>query len=267
MVTIKEYVQNRKEELKKIFEQLPSKPHLVIVQVNQDEASNAYVRGKIKDCAFVGAKCTHKLLDVTTKEEELLSLIDKLNKDLTVNGIIVQLPLPIGIEEEKIKNAIDPSKDVDGFHPLSKLSPCTPKGIINYLVDMGYEFAGKNACVIGRSNIVGKPMAKLLLAKSMNVTVLHSKTKEEDLKFYTDHADLIIVAVGKKGIFKSTTLKENCIIMDVGINRMDGVLYGDVNEETKASFISPVPGGVGLLTRLCLLENLHLCFLMQKENK
>ena len=257
-MTIKEYVKARKEEIKAEVAAMSKKPNLVIVQLNEDEASKAYVKGKLKDAAELGINAKLIKLPVETTEKQLLKQIDKLNKNKKVDGFIVQMPLPKQIDEEKVKLAVAPSKDVDGFHPMSELSPCTPQGIMNYLKHEGTQFVGKNAVVIGRSNIVGKPMAKLLLKESCNVTVLHSKTSKEDMKDYLAKADIIVVAVGKMHLINSSfKFKENAIIVDVGINRdADGKLHGDVEPGLPVALQTPVPGGVGLITRLCLMENL-----------
>lgn len=262
---IKEYVKIRKNEIKSLLDSFSTTPKLIIIQLNEDEASNAYVKGKIKDLTFVGARFEHILLPTPTKEDELLAIIDKYNKDSDVDAILVQMPLPPHINEDKIKEAIIPNKDIDGFHPMSKLNPCTPQGIINYLKKEEIEFTGKNAVVIGRSNIVGKPLAKMLLSLNCNVTILHSKTKEEDMAFYLKHADIVCVAVGKKYFIETQVLKEDTVVVDVGINRIDGVLYGDCAPNLKVKLQTPVPGGVGLLTRLTLLDNLLICYELNRK--
>ena len=255
-MTIKEYVKTRKEELKKEVAELATPVNFVIVQLNEDDASNAYVRGKLKDAAELGVKAELIKLPVDTSEAELLKLIDKLNKDSKVDGFIVQMPLPKQINEETIKLAISPDKDVDGFHPLSKLNPCTPQGIMNYLKHEGVELLGKNAVVIGRSNIVGKPMAKMLLKESCNVTVLRSKTAFEDMYRYLANADIVVVAIGKKHLIDDRfEFKPTATLVDVGINRDENGLHGDILPERKVKLQTPVPGGVGLLTRLALMEN------------
>lgn len=253
---IKEYVAMRKKQIRDEVANMKIKPHLAIVQVNEDEGSNAYIRGKMKDAEELGVLATHIKLPIDTKEEAVLSIVNSLNDDPEINGFIVQMPLPKHISEDKVKLAIAPRKDVDGFHPLSPLTACTPRGIFDYLRYLGVDVMGKNAVVIGRSNIVGKPMAALLIKASANVTVLHSKTKPEDMKFYLEHADLIVVAIGKKWLIDGYAFKESAIIVDVGINRVDGVLYGDVKPGQKVAIQTPVPGGVGPLTRLALFENL-----------
>lgn len=257
MEDIKNYVLNKKAALKEEISTLNRDICLAIVQVNDDIASNVYIKGKLKDLEEVGMKSKFIKLDNLTTQDELLNVISKLNEDETVNGIIVQLPLPESIDEYIIKKAIIPSKDADGFSPLAIVDPATPKGILNYLIDNDYKFDGKNAVVIGRSEIVGKPMAKLLLEKNMNCVVLHSHTTEEDKRFYLEHADLIVVSVGKEKVLDKTyKLKKDAVVIDVGINRVDGKLVGDCEKDLDVYFQSSVPGGVGLLTRLQLLMNL-----------
>ena len=256
-MTIKEFVSKRKEEIKGYVSGLAIKPFLVIVQVNDDVASNAYVKGKLKDASELGINAELKKLPTSTSEEELLNIINILNKDNKVDAFIVQMPLPKHINEEKIKNAISPEKDVDGFHPLSELNPCTPQGIIDYLHAENILLQGKNALVMGRSNIVGKPMAKLLLKENCNVTVVHSKTTSEDMHFYVKHADIIVIAIGKQGYLDdSYEYKKDAVIIDVGISRDETGLHGDAIPNLPVRLQTPVPGGVGLLTRLSLIENL-----------
>ena len=256
-MTIKEYVASRKEAIKKYVEGLEVKPHLVIVQVNEDQASNAYVKGKLKDCAELGINGELIKLPLDTTEEAILSLIDSLNNDDSVDAFIVQMPLPKQINEEKVKLAVSPKKDVDGFHPLSELNPCTPQGIIDYLHSENINLVGKNALVMGRSNIVGKPMAKLLLKEHCNVTVVHSRTTPEDMRFYVNHADIIVIAIGKMHYLdESYTYKKDAVIVDVGISRDENGLHGDAKPNLPVKLQTPVPGGVGLLTRLSLIENL-----------
>ena len=256
-MTVKEYVAKRKEEIKQIVLSLDKKPCIAIVQVNEDAGSNAYVKGKLKDAAELGIQADLIKLPLDTNEEELLKVIDELNKDNIHDGFIVQMPLPKQINEEKIKLAVSPAKDVDGFHPLSSLSPCTPKGIMNYLHHEGIQILGKNAVVLGRSNIVGKPMAKLLLKESANVTVLHSKTTPEDMARYIANSDIIVVAIGKQHFLDNRfKYKESAAIIDVGISRDENGLHGDALPDLPVRLQTPVPGGVGLLTRLALYENL-----------
>ena len=256
-MTIKEYVKAKKAEIRDLVLSMPKKPKLVIVQINEDEASYAYIRGKLKDAADLGIEAELIKLPLETSQEELLKKIDELNHDDSVDGFIVQMPLPKQINEETIKLAIAPEKDVDGFHPLSKLDPCTPRGIMNYLNAENIKIQGKNAVVIGRSNIVGKPMAKLLLAANANVTVLHSKTSFEDMNNYIANADIIVIAIGKAGFLdEKFSYKPNAILVDVGINRLEDGLHGDAINNLPVGLQTPVPGGVGLLTRLALYENL-----------
>jgi len=254
---IREYVEQEKRKLKDLIAPLELKPHLVIIQVNEDQGSNTYIRGKIADAAEVGIEAELIKLPITTSEQELLSLIAQLNHDVKVHGFIVQMPLPSQINEEKVKRAVAPDKDIDGFHPDTKLIACTPKGIVDYLESEGVQFSGKNALVIGRSNIVGKPTAKLLLQKNATVTVAHSKTTQAAMHFYVEHADIIVVAVGHKYYLDHTyNFKEDAILVDVGINRIDGVTYGDIEPGRPVFLQTPVPGGIGLLTRLSLMKNL-----------
>ena len=256
-MTIKEYVASRKQEIKEYVEGLEVKPHLVIVQLNEDQASNAYVKGKLKDSAELGINADLIKLPVETSEEELLKLIDGLSHDDTVDAFIVQMPLPKHINEEKNKLAVSPKKDVDGFHPLSELNPCTPQGIIDYLHAEGVQMQGLNALVIGRSNIVGKPMGKLLLKENCNVTTVHSKTTKDDMAFYIKHADIIVIAIGRQHFLdEKYEYKKDAIIVDVGISRDETGLHGDAVPNLPVKLQTPVPGGVGLLTRLSLIENL-----------
>ena len=256
MQNIKEYVANRKLVLKEELKE--TNLRAVIVQVGNVEASNRYVRNKIKDLEEVGIKTELLHFDEHISEEALLLAIKGLNNDEFVTGYLVQLPLPKHISEEKVNLTIDPAKDIDGFHPLSKTVAATPLGVYNYLKAMNYNFSGKNAVIIGRSHIVGRPMHKLLLDANMNVTILHTRTSEEDKRFYLEHADLIVVAAGKAGVVnKSYKLKESAVIMDVGINfNEEGKLIGDCEKDLPVAFQSPVPGGCGLLTRLAVIENL-----------
>lgn len=253
---IKEYVAQEKLALKHAIEGLEIKPRLVIVQMNDDPASNAYVKGKLKDCDEVGIISELIKLPLDASEEELFNLLDELNNRDDVSGYIVQMPLPRHIDEEKVKLYVNPSKDVDGFHPCSSFVACTPKGVIDYLKAEGISFSGKNAVVIGRSNIVGRPLAKLLIDLSTNCTVLHSRTKEEDKIRYLENADLIFTAVGRKWLLDETiSYKSDAVIVDIGIVRDEGKLYGDCKPGLKVKLQTPVPGGVGLLTRLSLLKN------------
>ena len=256
MQNIKEYVANKKLVLKEELKE--TNLRAVIVQVGNVEASNRYVRNKIKDLEEVGIKTELLHFDEHISEEALLFAIKGLNNDEFVTGYLVQLPLPKHISEEKVNLAIDSTKDLDGFHPLSKTVAATPLGVYNYLKAMNYNFSGKNAVIIGRSHIVGRPMHKLLLDANMNVIMLHTKTSEEDKRFYLEHADLIVVAAGKVGVVNNSyKLKESAVIMDIGINfDENGKLIGDCEKDLPVAFQSPVPGGCGLLTRLAVIENL-----------
>lgn len=258
MQTVKEFVAERKKLLSELVKGKGKPPRFAVIQVGDVPSSNAYVRGKLKDADEIGIIPVHIHLPEEITQEALLSEVERCNKDPEICGLIVQLPLPKHISEEAVKLAIDPKKDIDGFHPLSSFDPCTPKGIIMYLESIGFSFAGKNAVVLGRSNIVGKPMAKMLLARSCNVTVLHSKTTEEDKAFYIAHADLIVVAIGRQGFLDERfTYLPSAIVVDVGINRgEDGHLHGDAVPSLPVSLQTPVPGGVGLLTRLALMQNI-----------
>ena len=241
-------------------------PGLAVVLVGEDPASQVYVGRKAKACAEVGFLSREYKLPAETDEEKLLKIIKKLNKDKFIHGILVQLPLPKHISTEKIIAAIDPHKDVDGFHPYNVgglvtgtplFIPCTARGIMELLARAGIELAGKEAVVVGRSNIVGKPIALLLLAQNATVTMCHSRTK--DLPLVTGRADVLIAAIGKPHMIKANMVKEGAVVIDVGVNRLrDGKLAGDVAFDevaAKASFITPVPGGVGPMTIAMLMQN------------
>ena len=241
-------------------------PHLVVVLVGNNPSSISYVTGKEKACDFVGIKNTTLRLDENISEEELVKIIQDLNADESVDGILVQLPLPKHINEETIIETISIAKDVDGFHPLNVANlwlkkecmlPCTPKGIIKLLEKANVDVAGKNAVVIGRSNIVGLPISKLLLDRNATVTIVHSKTP--NIAEVTSQADILIVAVGKARMLKKHMVKPGAVVIDVGVNRDEnGKLCGDVDfdeVEPIASVITKVPGGVGPMTICCLMEN------------
>ena len=282
----KEIAQNLRNSLKKEISELKNKfrnvPGLAVVQVGNIAASSVYVKAKTKNAEEVGIEVIDHHLEESIPEEELLKLINTLNNKNNVHGILVQLPLPKHMNEHTILDSIHPDKDADGFHPVNvgKLSiaahndenlliPCTPYGCLIMLKGLNIDLIGKNAVVIGRSNIVGKPMAQLLIKESCTVTIAHSKTK--DLPGLCKNADIIIAAVGRPKMVKGEWVKEGAIVIDVGINRVeilkDGekktVLVGDVeyNEvEKKASAITPVPGGVGPMTIACLLRNTTIAF-------
>jgi len=259
---VKESVKVRADELKKFGVE----PTLAVVLVGEDKASQTYVRAKEKACNEYGIKSVAHRLSENTTQNELLALINVLNLDDSIHGILVQLPLPKHIDTNVVLAAIDPRKDVDGFHAvnvgklvsgLEGFVPCTPLGVMEILKEYGIDVAGLNAVVIGRSNIVGKPMANLLLNASATVTVTHSKTK--NLKEICKNADLIVAAIGKPFFLKADMVKDGAVVVDVGINRLDdGRLVGDVDFEEvapKCSYITPVPGGVGPMTIAMLLNN------------
>ena len=258
MQEIKAYVENQKTLIKNQVAEMKTPPHIAIIQVGDVDASNRYVKNKIKDCEDCGIKCDLFKYTEDLTEESLLEVINYLNLDACINGYIVQLPLPRHINEQKIMSMIAPEKDLDGFNKQSVTTPATPFGIYSYLKDMNYDFTGKNAVIIGRSAIVGKTMASLLLKESMNTAVIHSKTLELDKRYYIEHADLIVVATGCRNTLNSSyKLKEDAVIFDVGINLDEqNKLCGDCSKNLKVAFQSPVPGGVGLLTRLALIKNI-----------
>lgn len=255
------------------------KPHLAVILVGEDPGSVSYVKGKEKASIEVGIKNTTIIQPVTITQEELLEIIAQLNEDSSVDGILVQLPLPKHINQTYVINSIHPNKDVDGFHPSNVASlylkqpgiiPCTPKGIMEVLASVDVSIEGKKACVIGRSNIVGLPVSKLLLDKNATVTIAHSRTK--DLCEVTKNADILIAAVGKPLFVKKEMVKEGAIVIDVGVNRnpVTNKLCGDVDFEEvkdKASYITKVPGGIGPMTITCLIENTIECFLKHMEEQ
>ena len=241
-------------------------PGLAVVLVGQDPASQVYVRNKVKACEDYGLRSTLERFDASLSEEALLARVYALNADPAVHGILVQLPLPKHIDAHKVIEAIDPSKDVDGFHVASAGAlmvgrpgfwPCTPHGCIKMLDSIGYELRGKHALVIGRSNIVGKPMAMMLLARSATVTICHSATA--NLKALTLQADVVVAAVGKRNMLTADMVKPGAVLIDVGMNRDDaGKLCGDIDFAAcseVAGWITPVPGGVGPMTIAMLLAN------------
>ena len=286
LINGKEIAQNLRDSIKKEIEDLKSEigkvPGLAVVQVGNVAASSIYVKAKTKSAKEVGIDVIDHHLPEKTTQEELLKIIQSLNNQDNINGILVQLPLPKHINEQIILDSIHPNKDADGFHPLNvgKLSiasnnnenlliPCTPYGCLIMLKGLGVELSGKNAVVIGRSNIIGKPMAQLLLKESCTVTIAHSKTK--DIQNICQKADIIVAAVGVPQMVKGDWIKKNAIVIDVGINRIEveiegkikNKLVGDVNfDEAKvhASAITPVPGGVGPMTIACLLRNTTMAF-------
>jgi len=253
-------------EAAQLFESTGKKPKLTVVILGENPASQSYVRSKKKSAADVGFDSDVIELPAQTTESDLLSLIEKLNDDGDVHGILVQLPLPDHIDEQAVIRKISIEKDVDGFHPeqvgglsigLDVLEPCTPSGIIALLDFYDIDVAGMNAVIVGRSNIVGKPIANMLLKKDATVTIAHSRTK--NLADVTRQADLVVVAIGRPHFLTADMVKEGVVVVDVGINRTDeGKLVGDidfVDVEKKASYITPVPGGVGPMTITMLLSN------------
>lgn len=255
---IKEYVAEQKAAISAQLDMAKCKLSLLIIQVGHNPASDIYVRNKQKDAEEVGIKCEIANFEETVTQDELLNFIQACNTSPSITGFIVQLPLPAHISEEAIKLAISPDKDVDGFHPLSKTVPATPLGIYKYLKAMQFNFDGKNAVILGRSNIVGKPMHQLLLKENMNAIMLHTHTSESDKKYYLQRADLIVVATGHRNTLTADyKLKKSAVVIDVGINRNEeGKVCGDCAKDLPVKFQSPVPGGCGLMTRLAVIENL-----------
>ena len=265
------------EDLKEKINKLSNSPNLTVVMVGEDKASKIYVKNKEKIAKKMGIDTNTIYLNSETTTDELLSIIERLNKDKSVNGILVQLPLPKHIDENLVLEKISPLKDVDGFHPknLGKLMinnasmiPCTPLGIIKLLDFYNIELEGKNVVILGRSNIVGKPMLHLLLQKNATVTITHSYTK--NLKDITKKADILIVAIGKSNFITKEYIKDNAIIVDVGINRVDNKIMGDVDFNSvkdKVSFITPVLGGVGPLTITMLMYQTYIAYLNQNKEK
>ena len=265
-----------KAEIAEKVKELPARfgrvPHLVVILVGEDPASQVYVRNKGRACEAVGFRSTTLVLPADTPEEALLAKIRELNADDAVDGILVQMPLPAQIDEKKVIRTISIEKDVDGFHPLNVAAlwqrmpcavPCTPKGIMKLLAAAGVDPKGKRAVVIGRSNIVGLPVAKLLLDANATVTLCHSRTV--NLAEVTRQAEILVVATGRAKMITGNMVSEGAVVIDVGMNTDEqGKLCGDVDFATvapKASFITPVPGGVGPMTIACLMENTLECFL------
>lgn len=281
VISGKELSARLKEEMAAQVAAFPDKygrvPHLVVILVGEDPGSVSYVTGKAKASEVVGIRNTTIRRPDTITETELLTLIDQLNKDDSVDGVLVQLPLPKHISEDKVIAAIAKEKDVDGFHPLNVAAlwqkqdcvlPCTPKGIIKMLKAAGVEIKGKRAVVVGRSNIVGLPVVKLLLDENATVTIAHSRTA--DLPSVTRNAEILVVAVGRPKFVTDDMVADGAVVIDVGVNRDPdtGKLCGDVDFaaiEPKASVITPVPGGVGPMTICCLMENTIECFLRKMQ--
>ena len=265
------------EQVKTFPEKYGRVPHLVVILVGEDPASQSYVKGKAKAAEVGGIKNTTILKPADISEAELLGLIDQLNADDTVDGILVQLPLPDHISEDKVIAAISKDKDVDGFHPLNVAAlwmkqpctvPCTPEGIIRMLEEANVEIKGKRAVVIGRSQIVGLPVSKLLLDRNATVTICHSRTK--DLAAVTREAEILVVAIGRPKFVTKDMVAPGAVVIDVGVNRdpETGKLCGDVDYdavEPIASVITPVPGGVGPMTITCLMQNTIKLFLRKMQ--
>ena len=254
------------ENIKKEVLKLKKRPVLTVIITDDNEAGKVYVRNKQKACEKTGIESVTTYFPKDVSEQDILAKIKDLNNDKNVDAILVQLPLPPHIDTEKVLNSISAEKDADGFHYINagkmftgqkpNSIACTPKGIIRLLDEYKFDFAGKNAVVIGRSNIVGKPMAQLLTQRNSTVTLCHSQTKNID--FYTKNADLIVVAIGKPKFLTGDMVKEGVTVIDVGISRVNGKLSGDVDFETvapKANLITPVPGGVGPMTVAMLIQN------------
>ena len=254
-----------KSDIKSKVKNYLIKPTLAVIQIGNDEASNIYINSKRKACEYVGINFIHAKFDEDTNEQEIINKIIELNNDSYVNGILIQLPIPKKFDTYKLLNLINKNKDVDGltdinmgllFKDNNNLVPCTPQGIVKLLEEYNIDLNGKHAAVVGKSNLVGKPLAMLLLQEGTTVTICHSKTV--DLKQYTKQADILICAVGKKDLITKDMVKEHAVVVDVGMNRLDGKLYGDVDFENIkdiASYITPVPGGVGPMTVAMLLSN------------
>jgi len=254
------------EEIKALKEKGSGVPKLVVVLAGDDPASQVYVRNKEKACAEVGLLSEVRRIPSTVKEKELIDIVRQLNKDKAIQGILVQLPLPSGISELAVLNEISPEKDVDGLHPMNMgkllkgenplFIPCTPQGIIELVLSTGIEIKGKEAVVVGRSNIVGKPVALLLLQNHATVTICHSRTR--DLGEVTRRAEILVVAVGSPGIVRGDMVRKDAVVIDVGSNRVGEKLVGDVDFDSAkeaAGYITPVPGGVGPMTIAMLLKN------------
>lgn len=261
---------------KKIKEEIESEnitPHLAVIQIGDNKASNVYIKNKKKACFDVGISFDHIKFNETISESLVIDEIKRLNNDISVNGILVQLPLPLGFDEGKIINAIDPLKDVDGLtYPNvgnlvlenDCLVPCTPLGVMELLKYYNVNLCGKNVCLVGRSNLVGKPLIQLLLKENATLSICHSKSL--DIKSYTKMADVLIVSAGHPNLITKDMVKEGAVIIDVGINKEGNILCGDVcfdEVRKKAKLITPVPGGVGPMTVSCLLKNVVKAYKIQ----
>ena len=267
MLSCKEYTDLRKKELKAYIEEKGLKPKLVVIQVGDRPESNSYIRGKMRDCKEVGIECEVRKYPYNTKTDRLIDHIRESNRDRETHGIIVQLPLPDHVDVKRIQSWIVEDKDVDGFNINSPFDPCTPSGVIGYLKHVGYDFEGKDALVIGRSDIVGKPLARMLTDLDCTVTLAHSKTPDESIVYHSDRTDIIFTAIDKIEYFamiQTSNTKQIPDIIDIGLGiGGDGKLHGNFKKECIEDFKELWPekicisgtGGVGLLTRLALLEN------------
>ena len=269
LIDVKSIVENKKLILKKKVNELKRNgivPKLAVILANDLDASKIYVRKKREMCSELGVEEIEYMLDKDTTTEKVLEIINRLNEDNSVHGILVQLPVFKHLDERKILESISPKKDIDGFHPLNigkllmgkpEIVACTPRGIMSIIESTGVDLTSKTAVVVGRSIIVGKPISALLLNKNATVIMCHSKTK--NLRKYTKMADVLVVAAGVPHLITSDMVKKNAIVIDVGINRIDGKVIGDVDTENVlniAKYVTPVPGGVGITTVISLIENL-----------
>lgn len=269
----KEILEDLKEEVSKLSE----KPKLVVIQVGNNESSNIYINQKIKMCHFIGYDHEHVKLDENITNNEIISIIDKLNDDEKVHGILVQMPLPKHLDDKVIQNRINVYKDVDGLtdinngklvHQKAALYPCTPSGIIELLRRYNIDLEGKETVILGRSILVGKPLANMLINENATVTICHSKTK--DISFHTKRADILISAIGSPKKITADMVKEGAVVVDVGITKVDSQIYGDIdfdNVKEKTSYITPVPGGVGQMTVALLAKNILKAYKLQKNVK
>lgn len=262
-----------RKDIKQIINETKITPSLAVIQVGDNKASSIYIKNKKKACEEVGIRFEHIKFNDTISEELVINEIKRLNNDISINGILVQLPLPLGFDEGKIINTISPVKDVDGLTYQNVgnlvlendcLVPCTPLGVMELLKAYNVRLSGKNVCIVGRSNLVGKPLIQLLLRNDATLSVCHSKSL--DIKNYTKQADVLIVAAGHPNLITKDMVKDGVVIIDVGINKEGNLLCGDVdfdNVSKKASLITPVPGGVGPMTVACLLKNVVKAYQIQ----
>lgn len=262
-----------RKDIKQIINETKITPSLAVIQVGDNKASSIYIKNKKKACEEVGIRFEHIKFNDTISEELVINEIKRLNNDISINGILVQLPLPLGFDEGKIINTISPAKDVDGLTYQNVgnlvlendcLVPCTPLGVIELLKAYNVRLSGKNVCLVGRSNLVGKPLIQLLLRNDATLSICHSKSL--DIKNHTKQADVLIVAAGHPNLITKDMVKDGVVIIDVGINKEGNLLRGDVdfdNVSKKASLITPVPGGVGPMTVACLLKNVVKAYQIQ----